>query len=389
MATDNKSKSSSAPKSKKGKTRYLPHNRSVKKKGAYPLHPGVQGFFITCDGGRERQASHEALNVIDSFFEELVQGKDATTNLSEAPSKPMNKKIKFTYSDSSSSDDEDDGVDDKKEEGETKEPVEDKEVVNEENKADACTGDDGSQDDKKSETSELEKKESAISENIPEEDTKDDKEGSISKETSAKEVEEPPAKKQCLVTDSSIRIPNKVEEKSIDRLIEDELQELKDENKRLFLSLEPGCNGVVFVQIRKRDGDPGPKDIVQHMMTSAAATKKHMSRFILRVLPIEVSCYASEEEISRAIKPLVEQYFPLETQSPRKFAVIYGARANTGIDRMKIIDAVAKSVPQPHKVDLSNPDLNIVVEICKTICLIGVVENYKQLAKYNLRQLTS
>ncbi|KAM5584665.1 hypothetical protein ABKV19_004167 [Rosa sericea] len=387
MATDNsKSKSFSAPKSKKGKTRYLPHNRSVKKKGSYPLHPGVEGFFITCDGGRERQASHEALNVIDSFFEELVQGKDSGINLSEAPSKPLNKKIKFSYSDSSSSDDDNDDV---KEEGETVEPVEDKEVVKEENKSDTCRDGDGSHDNQISETSDLEKKENALCENKPEEDTKDDKEDSTSKEISAKEGEEPPAKKQCLGTGSSKRIPDKVEEKSIDKLIEDELQELKDKNKRRFINLESGCNGVVFVQMRKRDGDPGPKDIVQHMMTSAAATRKHMSRFILRVLPVEVSCYASEEEISRAIKPLLAQYFPLETQSPRKFAVLYGARANTGIDRMKIIDAVAKSVPEPHKVDLSNPDLNIVVEICKTICLIGVVENYKQLAKYNLRQLTS
>ncbi|KAK9939551.1 hypothetical protein M0R45_016243 [Rubus argutus] len=384
MATVNKPKSnaSSAPKSKKGKTRYLPHNRSVKKKGSYPLHPGVQGFFITCDGGRERQASHEALNVIDSFFEELVQGKDSGIKFSEAPSKPLNKKIKFTYSDSSSSDDDDD---DKKEEGENEEHGEEEEVVNEENKSHTRRDDDGSHDNPISNTSDLQDKD----ENKTEENTKDHKEDSASKEISAND-EEPPAKKQCLGTDSSkSMISEKVEEKSIDKLIDDELQELKDKSKRRFVNLESGCNGVVFVQMRKRDGDPGPKDIVQHLMTSAAATRKHMSRFILRVLPVEVSCYASEEEISKAIKPLLAQYFPLETQSPRKFAVLYGARANTGIDRMKIIDAVAKSVPGPHKVDLSNPDMNIVVEICKTICLIGVVENYKQLAKYNLRQLTS
>lgn len=40
--------------------------KPVKKRGAYPLRPGVQGFFITCDGGRERQAAHEAMNVIDT-----------------------------------------------------------------------------------------------------------------------------------------------------------------------------------------------------------------------------------------------------------------------------------------------------------------------------------
>lgn len=45
--------------------------------------------------------------------------------------------------------------------------------------------------------------------------------------------------------------------------------------------------------------------------------------------------------------------------------MLYEARANTGIDRMEIIDAVAKSVPGPHKVDLNNPDKTIVVEIAK------------------------
>ncbi|XP_050141094.1 uncharacterized protein LOC126617068 [Malus sylvestris] len=130
-------------------------------------------------------------------------------------------------------------------------------------------------------------------------------------------------------------------------------------------------------------------NMIKFMLTSNWLLLLAYYRFILRVLPIEVACYSSEEEISRAIKPLLEQHFPVETQNPRKFAVLYEARANTGIDRMKIINAVAKSVPAPHKVDLNNPDKTIVVEICRTICLIGIVDKYKQLAKYNLRQLTS
>lgn len=43
-----------------------------------------------------------------------------------------------------------------------------------------------------------------------------------------------------------------------------------------------------------------------------------MFRFILRVLPIEVACYASEDEIAKAIEPLVARYFPVETQSSQK-----------------------------------------------------------------------
>lgn len=53
-----------------------------------------------------------------------------------------------------------------------------------------------------------------------------------------------------------------------------------------------------------------------------------------------------------------------------QFAVLYEARANTGIDRMKIINLVAKSVPEPHKVDLNNPDKTIIVQVAKVTVAI-------------------
>ncbi|KAF8115955.1 hypothetical protein N665_0025s0390 [Sinapis alba] len=348
--------------SKKRKQRYLPQNRPAKKKGAYPLKPGVQGFFISCDGGREYQASQEAINVIDSFFEELMHGTGLKLNSSGVLENPVNKKVTFSYSEDE--DEEEDGEGNNGEEDENK-GVEDKTEVIE--------GDNNQVDGKE-----------LVSERSCEEvkQTEKDEEKEEKQENVA---EEPPKKKTC-VEEAKV---NGNAEKSIDKLIDAELKELGDKSKRRFMKLDPGCNGIVFIQMKRRDGDPSPKDIVQHAMTSAAATKKHMSRFILRILPIEVACYPSEEEISRAIKPLVEQYFPVETDNPRKFAVLYGARANTGLDRMKIINTVAKSIPAPHKVDLNNPEMSIVVEIVKTVCLIGVVETYKELAKYNLRQLTS
>ncbi|KAK9062902.1 hypothetical protein SSX86_020092 [Deinandra increscens subsp. villosa] len=308
MGTDNKPNADS----KKRKNHYRPHNKSVKK-GAYPLRPGVQGFFITCDGGRERQASQEAVQLIDSFLEELVEGK---------------------------------------------EPDED-------------------------ETAEKDQVAVAsVHENLEEGKQEDGK--------NEDETESHPEKKQKCIGKDESKCEEVVKSKSVDQLIEAELEELKDKTKRRFNYLDSGCNGVVFVQINKRDEkDPTPKEIAQGIITSAADTRRHMSRFILRVLPIELTCYASEEEISRAIKPLIAQYFPVDPQTPYKFAVLCEARANSGLDRMKIINVVAKSVPEPHKVDLTNPDRTIVVQIAKTICCIGVVEKYKELAKYNLRQLTS
>ncbi|KAJ9699216.1 hypothetical protein PVL29_008024 [Vitis rotundifolia] len=391
MATENKANPNpNTTKNKKRRQRYLPHNKPVKKKGGYPLRPGVQGFFITCDGGRERQASREALNVIDSFFEELVHGKDSGVKLSMLPNKPLNKKIKFSYSDSGSDDDDDDDIDDE----EDKSNLHREKDANDENpsneKSHPQKNDDVCRENQNKEKADDKTQGGNENQENDADGEKADKNTEDGNENQEVDAEEPSAKKQCLETDASKHIIHeKTEEKSIDKLIEAELQELGDRNKRRFGNLDSGCNGLVFVQMRRKDGDPSPKEIVQHMMTSAASTRKHMSRFILRVLPVEATCYASEEEISIAIKPLVEQYFPVETQNPKKFAVLYEARSNTGIDRMKIINSVAKSVPGPHKVDLSNPDMTIVVQIVKTVCLIGFLEKYKELAKYNLRQLTS
>ncbi|XP_033137902.1 THUMP domain-containing protein 1 [Brassica rapa] len=342
---------------KKRKQRYLPQNRPAKKKGAYPLKPGVQGFFISCDGGREYQASQEAINVIDSFFEELMHGTGLKMNSSGVLENPINKKVTFSYSEDEDEEEDDEANNDKEEENKE---VGDKEEV-------SVGG------DKQVDAKELASEGSSEVKQVAETETEKDEEKEEEKQKDV--IEEPPKKKPC------------VEEATASAKVNGNAE--KSKRSRRFMKLDPGCNGIVFIQMKRREGDPSPKDIVQHAMTSAAATKKHMSRFILRILPIEVACYPSEEEISRAIKPLVEQYFPVETDNPRKFAVLYGARANTGLDRMKIINTVAKSIPAPHKVDLNNPEMSIVVEIVKTVCLIGVVEKYKELAKYNLRQLTS
>ncbi|KAL9327806.1 hypothetical protein ACSQ67_002809 [Phaseolus vulgaris] len=374
MAPHGSSDAAAAAVNGRKRRRYLPYNKAVKK-GSYPLRPGVQGFFITCDGGREHQASREALNILDSFYEELVDGEHSSVK--ELPSKPINKKITFADSDSSSSEDDDDDDDDAAEAEERHEG--DEEKAEKKPKLDTVNDDKVGLDGGTGGESDPCKVDEPPTQAL---DKHSEGKGDIDNlKTTEAAADELPAVKQCSKTN--------VEEKSIDKLIEEEFKELGDKNKRRFVKLDSGCNGVVFVQMKKKDGDRSPKDIVHRIVTSAASTKKHMSRFILRILPIEVSCYASKEEISRAMKPLVEQYFPVETQNPHKFAVLYEARANTGVDRMEIIDAVAKSVPEPHKVDLKNPDKTIVVEIAKTVCLIGVIEKYKELSKYNLRQLTS
>ncbi|KAL6009983.1 hypothetical protein ACLOJK_000414 [Asimina triloba] len=310
---------------KKRKQRYLPHNRPAKK-GSYPLRPGVEGFFITCDGGREKQATHEAINLFDTFYEELHGGGSGPKCETVAPTKCLNKITKFSDSDSSSDEscsDEEDAqavVPSVDKEGENKAadvvecvpPMEQRQETDIENKVvetESTPGKQhvGSDHEKHAEES----KETLADTEISKTNSKDQK----------VETEGVALKKQRLNSGIS-KCQNADEEKDeeipIDKQLEAELEELGDRNKRRFVSLDSGCNGVIVIQMNRRAGEPGPVEIVQHMMQSAAATRKHMSRFILRVLPVEATCYASEEEVSKAIKPFIARYFPTEAETPHK-----------------------------------------------------------------------
>ncbi|GLJ40143.1 hypothetical protein SUGI_0822690 [Cryptomeria japonica] len=333
---------------KKRKPQYLSSNRPSKKSYC-GVRPGVQGFFLTCDGGREFQARNEALGLLDKFYEELSQEKgsqkDFVSSDGVSSIKPKSTKKVFKYSDDESS----------------------------------SSGNESDQNSE-NENSHGGKREGECD---GEEEVEGKKEG---------EGEIPLKKRRVENDQDNADKAEKISQArctTIDKIIEAEIEELGDKEKVKFAGLDSGCNGVVFIRMRKETGTPSPTELVEYIMNKAAATRKHMSRFILRLLPVELTCYASTEEIATAAKPLVEQHFPTgEDQSPIKFAVLYEARANSGIDRSKIIDTVAKLVPHPHKVDLSNPDKTIIVQIVKTNCMVGIVHNFKQLSKFNLRQLT-
>ncbi|EMS56985.1 hypothetical protein TRIUR3_29372 [Triticum urartu] len=344
------------------------------------------------------------------FYEDLVDGKVFDEKPKNIPDKPLNKKIKFDDSDSSDDEDQGHSVEEANngndaEKGEAKSSEQQQEVpgalgiaskedeeqvetaggsapkkqriedplVSEQTEPKAPT-------DEPAETTDDKPKEST---DKPAETTDDKPKESTDKPTETSDKPKASNDKPKEFTGK----PKASNDKPIDDLIDEDLKQLGDRKK-------------IPVQLR---------------------VNLSKIKFILRVLPAEVVCYASEEEITRAVAPLVEKYFPKESPSGHKlcrfsitgslgeaaaggrhcrerlagggrvedwvsaggaaadenpvapgggwsgaaFAVLYEARSNTGIDRMKIINAVAKSIPQPHKVDLSNPDRTIIVQIAK------------------------
>jgi tRNA(Ser,Leu) C12 N-acetylase TAN1 len=98
------------------------------------------------------------------------------------------------------------------------------------------------------------------------------------------------------------------------------------------------------------------------------------SRFVSRMIPLQATCYVSEEEMKIASQSLIERYFP---SSAVTFAVAVKRRfCQAALPKAKIIDIVAAAVLEKVptcKVDLDNPEVTVVMEICKTMCGLSVI----------------
>lgn len=174
------------------------------------------------------------------FYEELVHGKGSGVKPAGIPNKPLNKKIVFA----SSSDDEDEDDDDndvgEKEEGKDKEGGEDQK--GEGKHSDTCKDDDRSHESLTNKKTDPHDAEKVCSGKEMEAVTAENKEDDKNHESQTNEAEESPAKKQCLEAGASKSVNNdKVEEQSIDKLIEAELKELGDKNKVSELFYLPFC----------------------------------------------------------------------------------------------------------------------------------------------------
>ena len=112
------------------------------------------------------------------------------------------------------------------------------------------------------------------------------------------------------------------------------------------------------------------------------------SRFVSRMIPLQATCYVSEEELQIASRSLIQQYFPANTVS---FAVAVKRRfCQAALPKAKIIDLMAAAILEkvPNcKVDLDNPEVTVVMEICKTMCGLSVIPKCREHFKnFNLAE---
>ncbi|XP_048188644.1 THUMP domain-containing protein 1 [Perognathus longimembris pacificus] len=153
---------------------------------------------------------------------------------------------------------------------------------------------------------------------------------------------------------------------------------------RRFQSVESGANNVVFIRTLGIE----PEKLVHHILQDMYKTKKKKTRVILRMLPVSGTCKAFLEDMKKYAETFLEPWF----KAPNKgtFQIVYKSRNNGHMNREEVIKELAgivASLNSENKVDLTNPQYTVVVEIIKAVCCLSVVEDYMLFRKYNLQEV--
>ena len=126
--------------------------------------------------------------------------------------------------------------------------------------------------------------------------------------------------------------------------------------------------------------DPVPvvRQILQDI-TDDSARDAPSSRFVSRMIPIQATCFPSQEELQLVSRMLIQRYFPRTAAS---FGVAHKRRmCPDQFTKEIIIDTVAAevlAVAPKIKVNLDNPDVTVVVEVCKNLCGVSVIPKCKE-----------
>ncbi|XP_019718145.1 THUMP domain-containing protein 1 isoform X2 [Hippocampus comes] len=176
-------------------------------------------------------------------------------------------------------------------------------------------------------------------------------------------------------------------EEDVEEALKKEVTQLRaygGSQERRFQALESGANNVIFIRTRNLESDK----LVHHILADLHATKKKKTRVILRMLPVTGTCRAFPEDMMRYLSTFLEPWF--KKPNCASYQIAFKSRNNNHSKRGDVIKAIATLVGKlnpRNMVNLTQPDLTIILEVIKTVCCVSVVREYTRYKKYNLQEV--
>lgn len=183
----------------------------------------------------------------------------------------------------------------------------------------------------------------------------------------------------------SAEIQDPAKQEDIEDSLAEEITNLKAQQNsvRKFQVMESGAKNFLFIRTTLDD----PVALAEKIMCDVYENKQMQTRFLLRLVPVEITCKAYIKDIEKAIEPLLIKYF---TNEPHSFSIIFNHRNNNSISKDEVIKIIADKVSSlraDHKVNLKDAERSIIIEVIRNIALLSVVPNFFKYKKYNLHSI--
>lgn len=198
----------------------------------------------------------------------------------------------------------------------------------------------------------------------------------------------------------------------IEASIEKELASLsqpKPKTKQTFTAIGTGLDCVFFMKTVK---PIEPLQLIAKICQDAKDCPDPMQRktkYTNRLTPVFDTDKATDKGIERVARSVMGPHFELKKESGEDaptaeavssneetdgsaactYAIRYNIRNHTAFKSSDVIKKIADLVNPKHKVNLSNPDKVVLVEIFQTFCGVSVVDGKEseELKRYNLNEL--
>ncbi|KAG5854562.1 THUMP domain-containing protein 1 [Anguilla anguilla] len=189
------------------------------------------------------------------------------------------------------------------------------------------------------------------------------------------------------VEESDSNGDNSADEDDAEAALKKEVKQIRSSTQKMerrFQALDSGANNVIFIRTQHLD----PDKLVHHILQDLHTTKKKKSRVILRMLPVSGTCKAFIEDMEKYLENFLEPWF--KTPNQGTFQIVFKARNSSHNKREEVIKALAELVGKMNplnKVDLTNPEFTIIIEVIKNVCCVSVVRDYMLFRKFNVQEV--
>jgi len=120
---------------------------------------------------------------------------------------------------------------------------------------------------------------------------------------------------------------------------------------------------------------------VEKIFNALKKDKYKKLRYLLRLIPIQKVCQATNEDLKKNMLSLIQQHL----QPNDTFCVRFKKRNNNVLsEKGATIKEIAALIDKDHKADLKNPNLTLIIEVIKSAACLTIIRDAPKWKHFNL-----